>query len=299
MSCDNLPANGRRLKASVCALAARQDADLAAWIEHELPAPNTMVDAITPATDDALRARVAGATGLHDDWPVQRERFAQWVIEAHANEGGPDWAQAGAIVAADVAPFERAKLWMLNGVHSTLAYLGLLGGHQTVAQAIADPELDAFVAGYMNDDISPLLGAPDFDPRAYGRSVLARLRNPAMQHRLAQIAQDGSIKLPVRIVEPLRQAHDRGADIARFAVPLAAWMRFLRICARDEHRIVDMRSNELQGWAASLRDDLSDVEALMSLPGLLPPELAHSSVLRHALQDAYLRLLDRDASLRI
>ena len=65
--CDNLPDNGRRLKAALAALAAKSDAGLAAWIGEKLTCPCTMVDSITPATDDALRARVTEATGLEDN----------------------------------------------------------------------------------------------------------------------------------------------------------------------------------------------------------------------------------------
>ena len=47
----------------------------------QVPFPRTMIDSITPATNDPLRERVARALGAEDRWPVQRENFAQWVIE--------------------------------------------------------------------------------------------------------------------------------------------------------------------------------------------------------------------------
>jgi len=66
----------------VCAeFAASFNADLAAYIEADIIFPNTMVDSITPATDDGVRDDVEQAIGLKDNWPVQREAFAQWVIE--------------------------------------------------------------------------------------------------------------------------------------------------------------------------------------------------------------------------
>ena len=43
----------------------------------------------------------------------------------------------------EIEPWELRKLWMLNGAHSLLAFLGLLRGHETVADAIGDPELVA------------------------------------------------------------------------------------------------------------------------------------------------------------
>lgn len=75
LSCDNLTDNGRKLEAATIALAQAIDAETARWIADNVAFPNAMVDSITPATDDALRARVMAATGLEDAWPIQRERF--------------------------------------------------------------------------------------------------------------------------------------------------------------------------------------------------------------------------------
>jgi fructuronate reductase len=283
MPCDNLPANGRKLKAAVVALAARQDAALAAWIEARLQCPNTMVDAITPATDDALRSQVATATGLQDAWPVQREAFAQWVIEAHTHEGGPNWQGAGAVVTPDVAAFERAKLWLLNGPHSTLAYWGLLKGHETVAQAINDPELAAFLHAYMHQDIVPLLQAPGLDLHAYADAVLARFRNPAMRHQLAQIANDGSQKLPVRVVAPMMEALAHGVDIDRFAVPLAAWMRFLQRRALTGEAVNDPLSAQLRRLGEALADGAGPEVVMTAVRMLMSEDMARNPRVQTAL----------------
>ncbi len=96
MSCDNLADNGHRFRRSVRDLAAARDPDLAAWIDDHVRFPSTMVDSITPATDDALRQSVRAATGLDDAWPIQREGFAQWVIEDDFAGVRPPLAAAGA-----------------------------------------------------------------------------------------------------------------------------------------------------------------------------------------------------------
>ena len=158
VSCDNLTNNGAKLAEAVTALAEAQgDADLADWARHEIRFPNTMVDSITPATDEPLTARVRELIGLDDAWPIQREGFTQWVIEDRLTPGGPDLASAGVTLVGDVRPFEQAKLRLLNGAHSTLAYLGLLAGLSTVAEAMADPVLAGFVERLMRDDIAPTL----------------------------------------------------------------------------------------------------------------------------------------------
>src|SRR6185312_3454243 len=138
ISCDNLVDNGTRLGRAVTQLAAIRDPGLARWIEDHAQFPRTMVDSITPATTDALRERVSAIAGIADRWPVQRERFVQWVMEDRLRADGPDWQAAGVTVTNDVSAYEKAKLRLLNGAHSTLAYVGLLAGYESVAAAMGD-----------------------------------------------------------------------------------------------------------------------------------------------------------------
>ena len=299
--CDNLPHNGARLKAALVVLAGHTDVALADRISVALECPDTMVDAITPATDDALRSRVAAATGLSDAWPVQREAFAQWVIGSHGHIGGPDWARVGVTLTDDVGALERTKLWVLNGAHSTLAYLGWLKGHETVADAIADPALHAAVRSYLLQDIVPLLqaaladGAPEPTPGAalhgYVDATLRRFANPAIQHRLAQIACDGSQKLPVRVLQPLRLALAGGADVARFGLPLAAWLRFVRRMVQQGQPLVDPLAGELAALGRAMQDRVEDVDLALTKPLLFPADLAADARVRQAVSAAYVSLL--------
>ena len=102
-----------------------------------------MVDRIVPATTDDDRARIAKALGVRDAWPVVTEPFTQWVIEDRFPQGRPAWEKAGAEFVADVEPYEHMKLRLLNGSHSTLAYLGYLAGYETVSDAMARSGLRA------------------------------------------------------------------------------------------------------------------------------------------------------------
>ncbi len=231
LSCDNLADNGGKLGRAVIAFAqASGQADLAAWIKSKARFPSSMVDSITPATDDALRARVSGALGLEDAWPIQREAFTQWVIEDALGADGPDLAAVGAILTTDVSLFERAKLRLLNGPHSSLAYLGLLAGLTTVSEAIAEPRLKAFIIRLMREDIAPSLKADaGLDLGDYITAIISRFANPALRHELAQIAWDGSKKLPIRLLGTVGEAFAAGRPVERLAIPIAAWMLFVRV----------------------------------------------------------------------
>jgi len=226
MSCDNLPANGRTARRIVTAFAGLRDPDLGAFVARSVAFPGTMVDRIVPATTDADRAAVSGALGVEDAWPVVTEPFSQWVIEDDFPTGRPAFEKAGAEMVEDVAPFEKMKLRMLNGAHSTMAYLGYLAGYRTMAETVADPDFRTFVADMMTREIMPTLEMPGTDLGAYRDALIARFANPVLHHRTWQIAMDGSQKLPQRLLDTIRARLERGEPSIRLALGVAAWMRF-------------------------------------------------------------------------
>ena len=286
--CDNLPKNGHRLKGAVVAFAGRLDADLAAWIEAGLACPCTMVDSITPATDDTLRALVADATGLEDAWPIRREAFTQWVIERHAHAGGPDWEAAGVTLTDNVPAYERAKLRLLNASHSWLAYAGSLKGYETVADAMADAELAGRVRDLMIKDMTPLLETPaGMDLPGYCDAILKRFRNPAIRHLLSQIAWDGSQKLPIRILSSLSEAVAKGHDLSRLGAVMAAWMRFVRMKAQKGETITDPLGDELAAIGRAMTDGEGDVDLFLALRAVFPQDLVADERIVAALKAAY------------
>ena len=289
VSCDNLVDNGARLARAVQQLAEADDRNLARWIEEKVAFPRTMVDSITPATTDALRERVGEVLGLTDRWPVQREGFVQWVIEDRSAGDIPDWASAGVIVTDDVGAYDRAKLRLLNGAHSSLAYLGLLAGHETVAQAMEDVDLAAFIATMMKRDILPTLKAPrGLDLGLYIQAILKRFRNPAIRHALAQIAWDGSQKLPFRLLGTLQDNLQAGRSIDRLCVPIAAWMHFVRRKAATGEQVVDPLARRLYDIGRACQNRATaDLPMFLALDTVFTPSLAGNEIFSSALARAY------------
>ena len=243
LSCDNLQSNGEKLAVAVTDLADRQQAGLAHRIAANAAFPLTLVDSIVPAADVAHRARVAAALGMSDEASVQREDFAQWVIQDRFAGPLPAWGAAGAEIVPDITGYQRLKLHVLNTAHSALAYLGLPRGHVYVRQAIADPELLRFLDEMMLREIAPAL-AP-LEVAGYWRGVKARFENPMIDHRLAQIAEDGSLKLPQRLF-PMLEANARaGRDIARMTAIVRAWLEMMATPARPR----DPANDWLRDWA--------------------------------------------------
>lgn len=269
LCCDNMVSNGRKLRAAVVDYARRLDPGLANWIDGEAVFPDTMVDSITPATDDRLRALVR-ARGFEDAIPVSREAYAEWVIEDVLPAGSPDLSSVGVTFAADVGAWEKAKLRILNGAHSSLAYLGLLIGHETVADAMADRRLARFVERLIEDDIVPTLDPSPLDLGRYAAGILERFRNPAIHHLLSQIAWDGSQKLPYRLLDTVRDALAAGRDVSRLALPVAAWIGFTETRARAGVHIVD----PLAATLAEIGRSGDPVAGSLALRQVFPERLA-------------------------
>jgi fructuronate reductase len=294
LSCDNLPENGKVLHRALIAFAAAKDPGLARWIESDVVCPRTMVDSITPATDDALRKRTLDMTGVLDEWPIQREPFTQWVVEDVPAMRDADWPSVGVTLAKDVGIFDRAKLRLVNGPHSTLTYLGLLRGHESVADAMRDEQLAQFVELLMTEDLAPSLGAdPGFDIAHYIAAILQRFRNPGIRHLLSQIAWDGSKKLPVRITTTLVEALRAGRPVHRLVMPIAAWMRFIERQAKAGVAIVDPDAARLAELGKACTGDArADVMRFAACEAVLPPTLLSDEKVRRSLESAYSRLAD-------
>lgn len=291
MPCDNLASNGAKLHAALVAFARAGDPALADWIGGEVRVPSTMVDSITPAADDALHADVAAALGVTDRAPVQREAFVQWVIEDIGVSDGPDLASVGATVTSDVAGYEKAKLRILNGAHSTLAYAGLLRGHVSVADAMRDAELAGFVDAMIRRDIMPMLPAvPGFDLDGYRAAVLRRFTNPAIVHRLDQIAQDGSQKLPYRLGDTLLANRKAGRMPRHVVTALGCWVAFLIKRGAAGIAIVDPAAESLLAAVAGAtprRAMAALVERGLGIPGALRDDRDAREALKSAAEAAF------------
>ena len=277
LSCDNLPSNGALIRGVVLEFARQRGGDLAGWIEQHVSFPSTMVDRITPATTDEDVALLAVAEGYFDPACVVHEPFSQWVIEDAFCAGRPAWEIARAQMVRDVSNHEEMKLRCLNGTHSTLAYLGYLAGFDTIAQTVANPDFARLCGQLWVREILPTVTQPEGeDLNAYTASLLARYRNPSIQHRTWQIAMDGSQKLPQRLLGTI--ADNLAKDIVPegLCLGVAAWMRY--VGGVDETgRAIDVRdplADALKKASVAATEPASKVTALLSFREIFDPELA-------------------------
>ena len=291
LCCDNLPDNGKVVRQVVLEFAGMVSPELARWIETEGAFPSTMVDRIVPATKPEDIERVVELTGKLDLSPVMHEPFRQWVVEDHFVDGlRPDFGAVGVELVENVTPYEHMKLRCLNGTHSSLAYLGYLAGHETIAATVADPVFARFCKHLWNAEIMPGLKAPPgVSLGDYTAALFTRYANPAIRHRTWQIAMDGSQKLPQRILGTIAENLAGGRPITGLSLAVAAWMRYVG-GVDEKGEAIDVR-DPLSARLKALSDGASlpadKVSALLSVREIFPEALAENQSFRTALVSAY------------
>lgn len=224
ISCDNLSGNGRVLRSVVSQLAEHLSPDLAQWIDKNVAFPSTMVDRIVPATtDDDIED--FSEQHFRDSALITTEEFTQWVVEDSLIGNAPPLSGVGVLLTPDVAAFETMKLRFLNATHSALAYLGLLCGYEFIHEALDDPSLKSFATALMSAEIAPITATPDeVDINQYQQSVLTRFSNAAVPYKTAQVATNGSLKLPQRIFPTIERHLQTGEIPRRLCVVVAGWL---------------------------------------------------------------------------
>ncbi|AOH83593.1 mannitol dehydrogenase [Sphingomonas panacis] len=269
ISCDNLPHNGALLREAVLAVARANDPALAEWIAAEVAFPASMIDRIVPATTDADIAALATDLGVEDRAMVKTEPFSQWVIEDRFVTERPDFAALGVQLTEAVAPWEDAKLRLLNGAHSGIAYLGALAGDDFVHDFVATAAGRGFVEALWDEAQTTLDPPEGLDIAAYRTALMGRFANSALQHRTRQIAMDGSQKLPQRLLATIAERRTAGAPVDALALAVAAWMRWQAgvTDAGETFTVDDPAAETLGALSAAAADTAARVDALLGFFG--------------------------------
>ncbi|REG78396.1 mannitol dehydrogenase family protein [Marinomonas pollencensis] len=285
MSCDNIPENGRKTKTAVLEYAELVDSELAAWIAQQVSFPSTMVDRIVPAMSDASFAEIEQLTGQRDEFGLISESFKQWVIEDQFCSGRPNWHLAGAMMVDDVLPYEEMKLRMLNGSHSFLAYVGSLCGHQYIYQCMQDPILKEMTLALMNyEQAASLSSQLEIDLDQYAALLIARFSNENIKHQTAQIAMDGSQKLPPRVIDSILTLMAKSDDDSTQApqillLLLAAWMHFIQGKHTKDFQLIDPEAKALAALLAV--DDEQKCASLLGFKAVFSDEfVAHQALVQ-------------------
>jgi mannitol 2-dehydrogenase len=278
LSCDNVPRNGDIARAAILAVAKDHGAELGRFVET-CTFPNSMVDRITPKTQDGDRMWLREEVGIDDAWPVVCEPFRQWVIEDRFAAGRPRWEQAGALFTDRVHDWELYKLRMLNASHSCIAYLMALASVVYVDEAIQMPVVRRYLEQFLATEAIPtLVEIPEHPAGEYAETVLQRFANKGVRDQIARLCVDGTSKFPSFLVPTVEAQLDRDAPVRCAALALAGWARYLAtvpptLRAPDSHgdRAIEVAERSL-----------SDPLAFLELEEVFTPRLRMSERFRAA-----------------
>ncbi|MAE50754.1 MAG: hypothetical protein CMH27_02985 [Micavibrio sp.] len=289
MSCDNMDANGSVLRNVVLAYADKKDSrGLGKYIRDNITFPTTMVDRITPSTPEEFQ-NVADETVFN--WPVVTTPMPEYalVIENNFAADMPDLVSVGATIVDDVTPYKNMKVRLLNGAHMALGCVGRVAGYDTVIDAINDPKIEKFVAGFIEEAKNTLVPLDTIDYDLYADDVLNRLKNPKITDRLWRLVRNGTeAKLDKRLLGSLSDsiANKTGHDHIAFAT--AAWMHHLAgvdnngqdFDIQDPYAI----DSGLQQLARAMGEDPS---AIIGASNKFPAALQGNDVFKDAVQKHY------------
>ena len=226
MCCDNLPHNGQVCSDAVVGTARLSDPALADWIAATIAFPNSMVDRITPATG-RRELSMARDLGLDDAAPVTCEPFRQWVMEDNFPSGRPALEKVGVTFTDRVDAFETMKIRILNGGHAIIAYPGGLADIEFVHEAMADPQVRAFLDRVLTREVLPIVPpVPGVQLPDYKALILERFSNPLVADTVRRLCLDGSNRQPKFIVPTIRDGLAAGRNVDGLILLSALWCRY-------------------------------------------------------------------------
>lgn len=291
LNCDNLRHNGERFRAGLLEFLERRDEPgLCDWVRAHTTCPNGMVDRITPRPSPDVADRVQSATGQRDGAALMGESFIQWVIEDDFCAGRPAWETVGVEMVASVQPYEEAKIRILNGTHSCIAWAGTLAGCHFIHEGLRLPAIRRMATDYVTDDVIPCLHTPEhpspIDLVAYRDTVLARFGNEAIRDTNQRVAMDGFSKIPGFIAPTVRERLQAGQPITGVARLPALFLAFLQRWHRGELPYT-YQDQGMDPAAAHAICDSADSVAALCADTTLWHELAGDARLTGAVRQAF------------
>lgn len=247
IACENMVRGTSQLKQHVLKLL---PAEQQAWVVEHVGFVDSAVDRIVPPSD----------AGGSDILAVTVETFSEWIVDQTQFKGAPP-AIPGMELTDNLMAFVERKLFTLNTGHAITAYLGRQAKHQTIRDAILDPNVRAVVKGAMEESGAVLIKRYGFDPAkhaAYINKILSRFENPYLHDDVERVGRQPLRKLSAgdRLIKPLLGALEYQLPYDNLIVGIAAAMHF-----RSEQ---DPQAREL----AALLEKQGPQAALAQISGL-------------------------------
>lgn len=237
IACENLAGNSTKLRAL---MEGETGWTVPAWAGF----PDCVVDRI-----------VAGSTEPHQQFTVTVEESFEFLV-SRAGWAGDLPRIEGVSFVDDLEPYRLRKLWLVNGLHAAVAYLGAQRGFRFIHEAVADPMILQIVEGVAGEAAAalryrhPVLAREELSQYAGGS--LARFRDPRLRDSIARVARDPLRKLGPgeRLCGPARTAVDAGLPARSLVRAIAAALQYRD--PEDPSAVRLAEAVEQQGWRAVL-----------------------------------------------
>ena len=239
MCCDNIRQNGLVLKTHFLAyLYHTNQYELAEWIRENVKFPSCMVDRITPRPSEKLKREVERIFPGYGHNSIQTEEFTQWVIEDKFASEFPDLTQVGVTITDNIEPYEETKIRILNGGHTSLAYLGVLSGYNTFDEVMNDKDHREHFRNLQMEEIVPSIDHDlPFDIYEYVDTIEKRFTSSTNMDDLERICMDGFTKFHTFIVPSIRACLEKNKRPIHIYKSIAAWYIYARKFAKGCSKI--------------------------------------------------------------
>lgn len=158
------------------------------------------------------------------------EKYCEWNVEKAALKGEIPNIE-GMNLADNLMAYIQRKLFTLNTGHCITAYMGVLAGHKTIDEAIADPKIYDLVHAAMIQSGDGLIQKFGFDKEAhyqYIEKIIKRFKNPYLQDDVTRVGREPLRKLSAsdRLVSPLSTAMEYQLPVDKLIQGIGAALHY-------------------------------------------------------------------------
>lgn len=215
IACENAIHASDMLKHEIWSHLSREEQQAASQV---IGFPNAAVDRIVTKGTESL------------DLDVTVESFYEWDVDRNGVKG--DLLPVPGIHYTDrLEAYIERKLFVVNAMHASMAYLGYLKGLKTTAEASNDPEIMTIVRDVGQDSgklLEKKYNIPLAETAKFQECILKRFANPLVSDPLLRVGRSPVRKLSAgeRLVSPYVQLSQYGIQFIALAKVIAAAMHF-------------------------------------------------------------------------
>lgn len=206
--------------------------DFRNYLNEKVGFPNSAVDRIVPNTKSVKKSPIDVAVEDFYEWDIEKNK-----IKLNKNIVGAEYTE-------NLEPYLERKLFMLNGAHATVAYLGYLKNYEFIHEAVEDKEIRETVLEFHKECVQVLNLKHSMSIESlenYGNKIVKRFENFYLQDVIARVGRDPMRKLSNkdRLISPLKLCLKFNKKYSEISKGIAAGLLFN---AEDDEKAVEIQA---------------------------------------------------------